>query len=187
MTYQLRERPDGQVEIVVNRPTIVGVMADHDMAARFVAFLLTEEPELVEEQPAGFATAAADVAEAEAELSEEARPPASIRRVARDQLPALSGRPQPPAVLPVTRPPELTEARLDAAFARIAGGEKIAPVAAGLGITMYSLRGMWAAHRRHMQKHLAEGGQEACATCGKAFTPSITSPDKCARCAWEAA
>lgn len=186
MTYQLRERPDGQVEIVVNRPTIVGVMADHDMAARFVAFLSIDEPDLVEEQPAGFATAAADVAEAEAGDVEEDAPAGGTTLVRPALLPAVVERPTPPAVLPATCPPELTEAQIEAAFARIASGEKIAPVAADLGITMYSLRGMWAAHRRHMQKHIADGGQEECALCAKPFTPSVSSPDKCARCAKEA-
>lgn len=125
-------------------------------------------------------------AEAEAGDVEEDAPAGGTTLVRPALLPAVVERPTPPAVLPATCPPELTEAQIEAAFARIASGEKIAPVAADLGITMYSLRGMWAAHRRHMQKHIADGGQEECALFAKPFTPSVSSPDKCARCAKEA-
>lgn len=187
MTYQLRERTDGQVEIVVSRPMMVGVMADHDMAARFVAFLNDDEPELAEDAPAGFATAAADVAEAEAtDLEEEALAP--LARPARPaDLPAVVELPSPPAQLNFTVPAELTKAQLEAALSRVAAGEKLADVARDVGMPLFLLRGRWAAECRHLQKHIAQGGQEECSLCRKPFMPSVTSPDRCARCAKEAA
>lgn len=189
MTYQLRERPDGQIEIVVNRPTVIGVMTDHDMAKRFVAFLKEDEPELVEEEPPSFVRAAADVADAAAEdegISAFRDPGAAAKGVGEAMLrhlPAVVDRPSPPARLPVTVPAELSEAEIEVALMRVAAGEKISDVAREVGMTMGSLRGRWAAHCRHLQSHIAEGGQENCVTCSKPFTPSITSPDKCARCA----
>ena len=39
MGYQLRNRPDGQVEIVENRPVVVGVFADHGIAVRVLQML----------------------------------------------------------------------------------------------------------------------------------------------------
>lgn len=183
MTYQLRERPDGQVEIIVNRPSVLGVMADADMAERFVAFLKLEEPELTEDEPASFGKAAADVADAEdLDLEEDtAAAPFTTARVA--QVPAPVERPSPPAVLPATVPPEVTESDIEVAFRRIAAGERLSDVARDVGMLVYSLRARWAAHCRHLQRHLADGGQEDCSLCQKPFTPSITSPDKCARCA----
>lgn len=180
MTYILRDRPDGQVEIVMSRPTVVGTMADRGMAARFVAFLKLDEPELVEEEPASFARAAADVAEADnLDLDDE-----PAKRPARQaQLPAVVEKPVTPARLPATVPAEMSEAEIESALTRVGAGEKLADVARDVGMSLYSLRGRWAAHCRHLQGHLAAGGQEECVLCHKPFTPSVTSPDKCARCA----
>ncbi|AWD21592.1 hypothetical protein [Fuscovulum blasticum] len=67
MTYMLRDRPDGQVEIVLSRPVLVGIFPERDVALRVCAFLQDEAVDWPEDQPAGFATAASDAAEAEAE------------------------------------------------------------------------------------------------------------------------
>lgn len=178
MTIALRDRPDGQVEIVLYRPEVVGVMNDRDMAARFVAFLEQDDPDLIVEEPSGFATASADVAEAEdlnlGDLVERGLPQD------RTALPAVIEAPRPPVF--VAAPKELTEAEIEAAFERILGGEKLTAVATSIGITMGRLRGMWAAHLKQLQRHMAEGGQQACTLCQKLFTPSVSSPDKCARC-----
>lgn len=178
MTIAMRDRPDGQVEIVLYRPEIVGVMNDRDMAARFVAFLQQDDPDLIEEEPSGFATAAADVAGV-ADLDLDDVVPAVPHRVA--NLPAVvSEKPQAPVF--VAAPKELTEAEVDAAFDRLHAGEKLAVVAQDVGITMGRLRGMWASHLKHLQRHMAEGGQQPCTLCRRPFTPSITNPDTCARC-----
>lgn len=101
------------------------------------------------------------------------------------QLPAVVDVPTRTALLPVVQPKDLTEAQIAEAYNRIALGEKIGVVAPDFGLSFGVLRAMWANHKRQLQKHLAEGGQEACIGCGKMFTPSITSPDKCARCSHE--
>jgi hypothetical protein len=47
---------------------------------------------------------------------------------------------------------------------------------------MGQLRGIWAAHKSWMQKHIQEGGKIACSLCTRPFMPSISHPDTCARC-----
>jgi len=181
MTIMMRDRPDGQVEIVLCRPEVVGIMSDRDMAARFVAFLQADDPDLIEDEPSGFATAAADVAEVAALDLEDVAPP--VRKPTRSavNLPAVvSDKPQPPVVF--AAPKELTEAEVAAAFDRLHLGEKLTAVAQDMGITMGRLRGMWASHLKGLQRHMAEGGQQPCTLCRRPFTPSISSPDTCARC-----
>lgn len=189
MTYQLRQRPDGQIEIVVHRPTVIGVMSDHDMAQRFVAFLNAEAPDLVEEATPSLEPAAADVSDAAAAQDNAAAlrdPGAAAKSLGEAKIghvPAVLDRPSPPARLPATVPAGLSEAAIEAALKRVSTGEKLSDVARDVGIAFASLRGHWAAHCRHLQKHIAEGGQEQCTLCHKPFTPSVTNPDKCARCA----
>lgn len=182
MTYMLKDLPDGQVEITLIRPVVVGTLSDRDMAARFVAFLQHEEPEMIEEEPSGFATARADAVEAEsldlAAIITEAPKP---RRRSRTKLPAVIDKPTPTAMLPVVRP-ALTEVQMDEAFARLGGGEKLGVVAASYGVPMAQMRGYWGRHCRQVQLHLAEGGKQPCAMCKTPFVPSISHPDTCARC-----
>lgn len=193
MTYMLRERPDGQTEIIVNQPRVVGVFPEREVAERVCVFLQDDLIDWPEDRPAGFGTAAADVAEAELDLIEdiegEARPaPKRTRQNSGGgvrNLPAVvPDRPFMPAVRPADAP-HLTEDQRDAAFRRLTEGEKIAAVAPEFGLTTFQLQGMWAAYRKQMQRHLAEGGQIPCTGCQRPFTPSITSPDKCARCSHE--
>lgn len=192
MTITLRDRPDGQVELVAQQPVVIGILADRDLAARFVAFLKVDEPEIPDDEPASFARAKKDAAEAgEMDLADiaatvsagvivaEAQLASRPRR--RAQLPAVIDRPQPPAILPVERP-ALTEAQLDEAFGLLGGGEKLAAVAARYGVPVAQLRGYWGQHCKRVQKHLAEGGQQPCRLCEKPFTPSISNPETCARC-----
>lgn len=204
MTYMLRDRPDGQIEIVVNRPQVIGVFTDRDYAEKFFVFLQEDDAfGQVEDAPAGFVTARADVKEAElGDIAEAAvvdqalptflwpaaPPPTPKPRQDRPesvQLPAVVPTPKRTALVVVEQPRHLTEEQLAQAFDRIAMGEKIVVVAPDFGLTLNQLRGMWANHKRHLQKHLAEGGQIACALCTEPFTPSISSPDKCARCGHE--
>lgn len=190
MTYMLRDRPDGQVEIIVHKPVLVGVFPERDVAERFCVWLQEDDAfGQVDDAPAGFATAAADVADVEAETVVETAPPAlklsKPRQERHVSVPAVIDKPTPTAMLPVFVPQKLTEVQIDAAFARIADGEKIAVVAPDFGLTLNQLRGMWAYHKRQMQRHLSEGGKENCVTCQRPFVPSITNPDKCARCSHE--
>lgn len=185
MSYMLRDRPDGQVEIVLSRPVLIGIFPDPDVAARVCAWLQADEPELPADEAAVFARATADVAEAEGEdysefLSRHVDRFGPGRPV---QLPAVVEDQRTPTVLAkVSVPRDLTEAQIDAAFSRIASGEKLARIAPDYGLSMGQLRGMWANHKRQLQKHLAEGGQQPCALCQKPFTPSVSNPDTCARC-----
>lgn len=196
MTFMLRDRPDGQIEIVVNKPTVVGIFAEREMAEKVCVFLQEDENfGRVEDQPSNFAAASADVAEAEAEaMAEVVAEPAVVRaavvaipaprqeRRKATLLPVVDDRPVAPRMLVVAAPKSLTEDQATAAFGRLAAGEKLAVVAPDFGLTLNQLRGIWAGHKRLLQKHIAEGGQVACVMCAKPFTPSIASPDKCARC-----
>ena len=185
MTYMLRDRPDGQVEIVLSRPVLVGIFPERDVALRVCAFLQDEAIDWPEDQPAGFATAASDAAEAEAEdlddLAEVVAPAPRRRPLVRNLPAVVSERPLPPPFL-TPAPTNLTEDQKDAAFRRLSAGEKLATVAPEFGLSMGQLRGMWANQKRHLQKHLAEGGQQPCANCQRPFLPSISNPHTCARC-----
>lgn len=187
MTFLLRDRPDGQVEIIIYRPVLIGIFPERGIAQKVCAFLQEDETYgLVDDAVAGFATAAADVSDAISEdlegLAQKGSPTVRKPRASVRNLPAVvEEKPRAPAFFTPT-PAMLTEAQREAAFRRIAEGEKIAVVAQKCGVTMGQLRGMWANHKRQMQQHLAEGGQIACALCTHPFTPSISHPDTCARC-----
>ena len=126
MTIMMRDRLDGQVEVVLMRPEVIGVMRDHDLAAQFIAFLTERDPEL---KLAGDAVPLHSEAETLAETLEEIAAVADAadgvapkaRVVKKVQLPAVVALPSPPA----RRAPErlkLTEEQRDAAFQRLGGG-----------------------------------------------------------------
>jgi hypothetical protein len=195
MGYLLRDRSDGQVEIVLTRTVLVAIFPERDVAARVCAFLADDAVEPPTDAPAGFATAADDVAEAEALVDltpppedsvivtppRPARPkPAPVRN-----LPAVvPERPLAPAIL-TGRYTTLTDEAKSAAFRRIVEGEKIASIAPDFGLTTNQLRGIWGGHKSAMQHFYADGGQVACKLCTRAFTPSLSHPETCARCSHE--
>lgn len=181
MTYILRDRSDGMIEIVMSKPILIGIFPDSDAAERYRAFLAAEEPELPEEEPSGFATAAADVADAVANTEDLVRSAMTPKATGRLNLPVVVEKPVMPVQIE-TMPSDLGDDDKMRAFGRIQQGEKIAAVASDFGVTMGQLRGMWANHKRQMQKYLAEGGQEPCTLCKRDFTPSVSNPDTCARC-----
>lgn len=190
MSYLLRDRPDGQVEIVLFRPVLIGTFPERDVAERVYAFLKHDEPALPDDAPASFSKANADVHEAEGAslaeiLPDDLKPLAEKVAEPVRNLPALTPeKPQAPVFLtpPVGR---LTEEQRETAFRRIADGQKIGDIAPEYGLTMGQLRAMWAHHRRMLQRHLAEGGPVACRLCERPFTPSVMHPDTCARCSHE--
>ncbi|OJY36344.1 MAG: hypothetical protein BGP11_08340 [Rhodobacterales bacterium 65-51] len=190
MTITLRDRPDGQVELVVQKPVVVGVLADRDLAERFVAFLTGEDDAEQAELVLGSVTAPDDGVERIdlEQIAEELAPTGPARKASsrsrKAQLPVVVEKPKAPALLPVVRP-ALTDAQLDEAFGLLGGGEKLSAVAIRFGVPMSQLRGYWAQHRKQMQRHLADGGQQPCSLCQKPFTPSISRPDTCARCSHE--
>jgi hypothetical protein len=202
MTYMLRERPDGQVEIVVTKAMLVGVFPEREVAERVCVFLQEEEVDWPEETADSFAAASEDIPEPEDEalaepdagevrlrgLVERARdvsPPVARPAPSRKpMLPVVVEKPVAPAMIPVDET-ALSETQLETAITRLAAGEKLKDVALDLGVSFNCLRGHWARHCRTLQKHMAEGGQQPCSMCNRTFTPSVTNPDKCARCSHE--
>jgi len=191
MSYMLRDRPDGQVEIILTKPILIGIFPERDVAQRVCTFLQEEAIDWHAEEPATVADDAAaddltESVEAEQALralvdkTRNAPPPPPVKN-----LPVhVPERPrQPPILTPAA--PALTDEQKSAAFRRIVEGEKISAVAPDFGLTMHQLRGIWAAHKSWLQKHLAEGGQIACSLCTRPFVPSISHPDTCARCSRE--
>lgn len=180
-TFSLEHRPDGSTVILLSRPVVIGTFPDADMARRVLNLLLLDEA------APGLAAAMetpVPVAVPPPPAAPVPQPVAPARPVA--NLPAVvSPRPTAPARL-ASALALLTEDQKSAAFRRIADGEKLAAVAADIGVPMNQLRGSWAAHKSQMQRHYAEGGQIACKLCTKPFTPSLTHPDTCARCSHEA-
>ena len=180
MSYMLRDRPDGQFEIVLSRPILVGIFPEKDVAARVMFFLQEGEVEPVDDNAASFGQALRDAAavedETEIELLEEIEivdpaPPLT-------PLPAVVAKAAPPMIVSK----HLTKAELETVFARISAGEKLAVVAPDFGLSLGQLRSVWAMQCRAIQQHLAEGGQVPCKLCRTSFTPSISHPDTCARC-----
>lgn len=188
MGYIVRDRTDGQVEIVLSRPVVMGVFPEREIADRVCAFLRDEQPQLADDEPAIFARGAAEkIASAPLDLDEVADEiaPAPRHTHRKMQLPAAAPeKPRAPAVS-APAPHTLSEDQIAQAFTRIQKGEKILSVAADFGLSMGQLRGMWANHKRQMQKYMAADGQQACRLCQRAFTPSISNPDTCARCSHE--
>lgn len=184
MTYILRDRPDGMVEIVMSRPVLVGIFPDSDVAAKVYAFL-SDEPELPDDRPANFAAVATDAANVVADTADLIRKATEADRpkpkAAKLQLPAVVEKPAAPVWVTPT-PNLLSDEDKAKAFARLGNGEKLVSVAKDFGVTFAQLRGSWASHKRHLQKFMAEDGQQACKHCRKPFTPSLTNPETCARC-----
>ncbi|PZO64585.1 MAG: hypothetical protein DI498_10885 [Paracoccus denitrificans] len=187
MVYTLKDRSDGQVEIVFSRPVLVGVFPERNVAQRICAFLEAGELAMPDDEPATFARAAADVVAAQAEdmneLADEVAPrPVARKHAARNQLPALIDEKPHLAAQKFPEHHNLSDGQITAAFARIQNGEKIHAVAVDYGLTMGQLRGMWANHKRNSQRFMASAGQQPCSLCAKPFTPSLTNPGTCARC-----
>lgn len=191
MGYTLRNRPDGQVEILLSKPVLIGVFPERAIAVRVLEFLEDQgdpsQPDaanqseflpaqLVQPVPSVRTVPPLTTVTAEVQKSALSRPETS------QNLPAVAPeRPSAP-VFYKAHAPGLSETQRDAAFRRIADGEKIGQIAPEFGLTMAQLRGLWANHKRNLQSHMAEGGKIACANCQKPFMPSISHPDTCARC-----
>lgn len=193
MGYEIRDRQDGMFELVFAKPVLVGIFPERDGAERYCAFLADQDPDLPPDEPASFGQALRDVAEAEVEADVEIQeaaaepaisPAAAVRKSRpRTQLPAVvPDQPRPPAQIHVPESAALTPELKQQAFNRIHNGEKTFDVAKDMGLNGMMLRAAWANYKRHMQKYLAEGGQETCAHCSRMFTPSVTNPFTCARC-----
>lgn len=178
MEYSLKDNETGGVDLIRAEPEVVGTFHDRDVALKVLNLLLfpqKAEPEVLAPAPE---KAPATQAFAAVRGSSE---------VPKKQPTAEKAGSATPPQLPVSSPRPVAVARakfdLDAAFARISGGEKIADVAADVGTTMGSLRSKWANHRRYLRATVNPGERSNCALCDKEFTPSAASPDKCARCA----
>lgn len=181
MTIMLRDRPDGQVEVVLNRPEVIGVMRDHDFAAQFVAFLTERDPELkLAGDVVPFTDDTIEELVAVINASDGTEVARHLQAVSR-QLPTVSAKPKLPA-RPKPLPMSLTESQREAAFDRIQEGEPLAAVAACYDVAPAQLRGAFGAYRKSLQRHLAEGGQVPCRLCQTSFIPSISHPETCARC-----
>lgn len=184
MSYILRDRSDGQVEIIFSRPVLVGVFPERDVAQRICSFLSDDEIEPLDQQTSTPTTAPEELADNDTLMDEFADAPRQHRRKPEGGmlLPAIVERPRAAVSQKAAIVNHLSDDEIAGAFARITAGEKIHAVADDVGLTMGQLRSMWANHKRNMQKFMAADGQQACSHCAKAFTPSLTNPNTCARC-----
>ena len=182
MTYMLRDRADGQIEIVHLRPTVVGVIIDRHMAEAFVRFLGRrdgEDGDTITLEP-GSPTASAALAEAleKAEVMDVA-----AARVKANANVIISPLRPAPAETQGAKP--VSVADRDAAFACLRAGEKLTDVAERYGMTMGRLRGLWAQSRK-TDRPAAEPAwpeySEDCRLCGKTFVACDVSDGLCARC-----
>lgn len=183
MGYEIRDRSDGMFEVVITRPVMVGIFPDWIRAESYRAWLSDHDPELPAEEPACFGQALKDVAEAETDdLSEIAPPPVRKSPPARNLPAVVPEKPKAPAQVVADSGANFTPEQRQEMFSRIHNGEKVIDVAKDFGISFGQLRGMWANHKRYMQKYMAEDGQEPCLNCKRMFTPSLSNPYTCARC-----
>lgn len=181
MGYEIRDRADGMFELVFARPVLLGIFPERDAANQYRAFLNDQEPDLPEDQPASFGQALKDVAEATSDLDDA--PPPVRKSAPPTKLPAVvPNKPKPPAQIRDDSAAGMSDEDTAKAFARVQQGEKLFDVARDFGVSGNSLRAKWAKHKRDLQKHMAEGGQQPCRLCMRLFTPSISNPDTCARC-----
>lgn len=67
MSYMMRDRPDGQFEIVLTRAVLVGIFPEREVASHVMFLLKEEEVELVDDAPASFGQALRDAHAAESE------------------------------------------------------------------------------------------------------------------------
>ena len=185
MNCFLRDRSDGQVEIVILRTVQIGLFPNWNTAEAARNFLNDSEPELPADDPSRFAQAARDVAEADdlsGILPKDAAPVRKSRHRTRNLPAIISPAPQAPVQRHVLVPHDLSDEQIQQAFARVQQGENIHAVAKEFGLVMGQLCTMWASHKRRMQRHMAESGPQPCRHCQRLFIPSITHPETCARC-----
>jgi hypothetical protein len=178
MEYSLKDNETGGVDLIRVEPEVVGTFHDRDVALKVLNLLLFPQkvgPEVLTPAPEKApATQAFAAVRGGSEVSKKQPAAEKVGSASTPQLPVSA--PRPVAVAEI-------KFDLDAAFARIRDGEKIADVAADVGTTMGSLRAKWANHQRYLKATVNRDNRTKCALCDKEFTPSAASPDKCARCA----
>lgn len=187
MSYYLRDRSDGQVEIVLLRTVQVGLFPNWSAAEDARTFLKDDQPELPDDSPACFARANGDAEEAASFDPSDLLPeePAPVRKAVRRRnrnLPAVVSKPRAPIQTIVAAPPQLAGDRLQQALSRIQMGDSLRDIAQDFGVSMFVLSGAWERHKREMQVFMASAGQQPCRHCRRMFTPSLSHPETCARC-----
>lgn len=179
MTYQINARDDGQYDLVVMRPTIVGTLASKRMAERFASWLETMDEEELEQLSAFQADEPMPAPDAPALVAETDDSPAEQAGLPVLETQQPDPRPSAPADAAPDRIPS-TEV-LHAAFARIASGENLTTVADDIGMSMFKLRSRYARHRRDTPAQSDD--KVDCVTCGRPHKPSAAGDGLCARCA----
>lgn len=187
MSYYLRDRPDGQIEVLFFRPILVGLCKSWEDAEQVRVFLKDQPPELPDIRPPNFREAKADAAEAVAMdlseiLPEEPKPVRKPATARTRNLPAVVSQPKAAVQAKPTSPRELSDEELQQAFSRIQHGESLREIARDCGVSPFQLSGLWDRQRRQMQTYMASTGQQPCRHCQRPFTPSISNPETCARC-----
>lgn len=153
MDFKVREAADGQFEIVLSMPVVIGTFVDKDMASKVMRLLIDDA------------------------LAECAAPPKAdeTRKPASSILPSKAGLEE---VEDDWTAPELEEA-----YARLIAGEKVTDVAVSFGKSWTVLRAKWASQKKSMMAPDSSLDLEECRLCGREFKPSAAAQDICARCA----
>lgn len=177
MGYYMRDRPDGQVEIVLSNPILIGTFPDRAIARRVCELLQTDAIDWPEETRSSSATpAAADISP---EVSADHVAP-RINITVTDAADPVAQRMPAMVAAAVDAGVAQTQPDWEAMFARLEAGEPLTAVAVEYGVPMTSLRARWVARPRPGEG--SAGGQVNCSLCSRPFRPSLASPDKCARC-----
>ena len=152
ITFHLNHKSEGVIELVRAEPIVIATFTKEANARNMLDLLVGQAmgamneqvpeqvvPAIIAEEPAKAVAEVADkpVAEPPVEAKKETRKPAAPETL--------------PARLPASSIAPLRIGELDAAFARIRDGEKIAMVAQDIGMPMTVLRAKWANHQRYLK------------------------------------
>lgn len=212
MEFRIREPGNGVVEIVQFEPVVVGSFSDRDMAEKFMAFLMEDAIAAAVPEPRKPASSIKPARATEAPISNvkplEPEQPAK-REPSKPSVPKLV---TVEGAAAAQSDEEWAEAELNAAFARLARGEKLRDVADAFGKSWTKLRGKWAVLKSSYDPDPAQPepeveaqlpalprdfktpiqkvttaitelkDQNACNLCGRHFNITPDNIDTCQRC-----
>ncbi|MDO5648727.1 hypothetical protein [Paracoccus sp. (in: a-proteobacteria)] len=173
-------RPDGGVEVRQITETVIATFTDPAHAALFCAALTADyQPDARFFDHAGGRpdTAHAPIPAPAPDAAQNKPDTPPNRQARRDEM--EDDRPRQPPETTV----QASDDELQWAFARIESGDKIQDIAAEKGWNWRSLRASWSRECQRRQKDVAASGTVNCTLCDREFTPSLSNPDTCARCA----
>lgn len=213
MEFRIAERPDGQFDVIKSEPVVLATCAEHEIARKVLDFFVGETMEEMDTKPVVAKLVPSPV-------SKRASTPVPVEPVTLSPADPIMAKPHKvmPAPDASAKPtiPELalrysdddwTAADLEAAFVRMAKGEKLREIADSYGKDWRQLRSKWASLRKHYPDDITEPkprlpavvapkrsmaeivtstvsemkDQRPCTMCGRYFSITPERIDNCGR------